>query len=230
MPEGTLNKEIKESITTLLESVIDFEEGPPETGVESPEAKRQRVREQLGQQLDAVNAQCAAGIDAFAKKDPAKRVVKILKRIEKALSKEDYGAVVTAFNDDDIGHLQQIAFQTMDEGELDAAQAMYTFLMTMRPTDHQSYVGLMMVLWNKEGPAAAADVYASLIEHMPSPALLYFAADCFNHAGRRMDAEQALRQGIEMLEEEVEGEERNEDEEELLQEMRKFLNDLLKAS
>ena len=224
MQKPNLPNEVKKTLTAILEGARSpDEQGSPDAAVESPQARKQRIRGLIQEQLSEVNAKCAVGIQALRDRDETKQVNVFLKRVDKALKKQDWPALVTACTNEDFDKLQSVALDTMQQTHLDDAEAIYTFLMCLRPMAPQSYVGLISVLWKREGPKRAAEAYAAVLPRMQSPALNFFAADCFVHAERQQDDQDALISGLEIY-----GDRELEDEDDitLRGEMQKYLEEL----
>lgn len=177
---------------------MDPKELEPGSALESKEAYRARVSHLIGDQIERASEKSARGLEILQAEEP-ERMDRIVSGIRSGLEVEDLVRVVTACSDEDFDALLEAGLAKLHENRLDEAEAVFVFLMCLRPLLPQVYVGLMSVLWKREGPAAAADGYGKLLPVLQSPAFNYFAADCMANAGRKDDAMDLLRKALELF-------------------------------
>lgn len=98
-------------------------------------------------------------------------------------------------------HLLGLAADAFDRGgDREDAVCLYSCLQALRPDEPQPYIRLFTVVWERAGIQAAAACYRGLAPFIVSPTYCYYAADCFENAGRLAEARDAVETGIEYLE------------------------------
>ncbi len=74
--------------------------------------------------------------------------------------------------------------------------AVISVLLTLFPLNPQAYIFFGTLIWRTDGIAAAETFYGKVIEFIQEPALLYFAADCFNKSGNKEKAREIAQQAL----------------------------------
>lgn len=108
-------------------------------------------------------------------------------------------------SDEDFGVLLSLAVDIADTGRTDDAMAMYSLLQVIRPDQPQPYINNFTLVWQQAGVKVAADCYAMMMPIVQSPTFCYYAADCFEHADRLEEAQQAIASAVELLDNEEYG-------------------------
>ena len=77
---------------------------------------------------------------------------------------------------------------------------MYALLQVLRPDQPLPFINGFNIIWKHAGPRLAAECYAMMAPLMEDPVFFYYAADCFESAGLKEDARQAIACALELLE------------------------------
>ena len=138
-------------------------------------------------------------ITLFANYDQGSRAMPIFADIAQTLQQDSVDSDRSLCDNEKFAYLLNIAAHCEESENDDEAMRMYAFLQMLRPDQSQPYINNFSLVWQQLGIEYAAACYAIMLEVLPHPVFLLYAADCFYHAGKHEEARQVIQHIVDSM-------------------------------
>ncbi len=195
--------EKKEQLEQAFREIILLEGAPKEWRNQSVDQAADLFAEKGLQMAKALHDGARATIDQLAESaspEVSSVGVKLKTRLERKLRGE-----VLRFNpkltSSEWELLLSVAAQAMSSDDLNFAEQVYMLLQIIRDDDPRPFIGSAITTWKRYGVNLAATLYELWQPAFEwSPAYLYYAADCYQTAGKQDQAREAILAAERLLE------------------------------
>jgi hypothetical protein len=153
----------------------------------------------LARLVNARHGQFEHARELFLRRDGSGAAARVFARMDGMLAAAVPMDPADLCPDDEFAVLLDLAASADEGGDMDCAGAMYAALQALRPDQHQPFINQFNLVWQTLGVQVAADCYRLVSPMMSSPVFFYYAADCFESAGRREHAQLAIIAARELM-------------------------------
>lgn len=195
------NKELQEQIESLAKFIFDKfvkDDMPPITALESEEVRAERRKREIAEMLERHQMIVREGADLFVSLDTEGTIKPLIEKIQHATVQE----IVTPkfLSDEDFTSLMKKALEVYQADDLTEAMSLFAFVAHLFPFQVQPYIAMATITWKQSGIEEAVKIYSQLIQCLPNPLLMAYAADCFKAAGDNAKAKTTLEKGLKLCE------------------------------
>jgi tetratricopeptide (TPR) repeat protein len=194
-----------QSTSIALESIAQYifnqfvkNDMPPPSGLESKEMRDARKKEEITEMLARNQIVAHEGALLLQKLDTDGSIKVIIDKIKKAKPADIL--MPNFFSDKDFELLMSKALDVYHDDQLIEAMNLFTFISQLFPKQVQPFIAMTTIIWKQSGPEEAADIYSQLIECLPNPLLMLYAADCFKAIDEKQKAKDTLEKGLKLCE------------------------------
>lgn len=193
------NNELQEQIESLAKFIFDKfvkNDMPPPTELETEEARAERRKNEIAEMLTRHQMIVREGADLFLRMNTDGTVKNIIEKIRKASVTD---IVKPKFlSDSDFSILMKKALEVYQAEQLNEAMNLFAFVAHLFPFQVQPYIAMATITWKQSGIEEAVNIYSHLIQCLPNPLLMAYAADCFKAAGDNQKAKETLEKGLKL--------------------------------
>jgi tetratricopeptide (TPR) repeat protein len=195
------NQELQEQIQSLAKYIFEKfvkNDMPPPDELESEEIREERKKAEIAEMLTRHQMAVREGADLFVSLDQDGTIKPLIEKIRNATVADIVNP--NYLNDNDFSSLMKRALEIYQDNKLNEAMNLFAFVAHLFPFQVQPYIAMATITWKQSGIQAAVTIYSQLINCLPNPLMMAYAADCFRVAGETQKAKDTLQKGLKLCE------------------------------